>query len=230
MNYHEWRPIYEEIIQDFSINEQDDIKSARLLDQLLDHHISTLPVEAVKPLIYNQEVIVCGAGPSLVSFLEGSIQKIDRMTCIAADGATSALLEYGRNPDIIVSDLDGYLPDLIQANKKGSVIIIHAHGDNSQIIDQIISSFSGPTVGTTQTDPSIFSHLSNVGGFTDGDRAVFLADHFQASMINIVGFDFTGEIGRYSFSLNKDIAKKKRKLYWCEKLLGYLDQSRIKFL
>ena len=49
---------------------------------------------------------------------------------IAADGAVSACLERNIIPEIIVTDLDGNLPEMVWANKKGSKIVVHAHGDN----------------------------------------------------------------------------------------------------
>ena len=38
----------------------------------------------------------------------------------------------------------------------------------------------------------------NFGGFTDGDRCVFLAEYFNASKIVLIGMDFGQEIGKYS--------------------------------
>ena len=36
-------------------------------------------------------------------------------------------------------------------------------------------------IGTTQTTP--FNKIQNFGGFTDGDRGVFLASHFEAKKL-----------------------------------------------
>ena len=52
-------------------------------------------------------------------------------------------------------------------------------------------------MATTQSAP--FGEVHNFGGFTDGDRCVFLADHFAATRIILCGFNFT-EVGKYSFS------------------------------
>ena len=43
-------------------------------------------------------------------------------------------------------------------------------------------------IGTTQTNP--FNKIQNFGGFTDGDRGVFLASHFDAKKIILFGMDF----------------------------------------
>ena len=52
--------------------------------------------------------------------------------------------------------------------------------------------------------PEKFANLQNYGGFTDGDRAVFIADHFKAKKIFLIGFDFNDDVGRYSFTKNKE--------------------------
>jgi uncharacterized Rossmann fold enzyme len=130
-------------------------------------------------------------------------------------------------PDIIVTDLDGNVTDQIKANLHGSVVIIHAHGDNIDKIRKYIPEFKEKLVGTTQTDPTPFENLHNFGGFTDGDRAVILADHFHAKKITLIGFDFGDKIGQYSFAEKKDIELKFRKLSWCRILIGSVDEKKI---
>jgi uncharacterized Rossmann fold enzyme len=149
---------------------------------------------------------------------------------VTADGATSALLKYKLIPHIIVTDLDGDVLDQIKANLHGSIVIIHAHGDNIDKITKYISEFKGRIIGTTQTKPGVFENLHNFGGLTDGDRAVFLANHFSAEKITLIGFDFNNEIGKYSFAENKDIKLKKKKLKWCKRLIDSLDDNKIRYL
>ncbi len=114
-----------------------------------------------------------GAGPSL----EKALKEFDFSdgTLIAADGATSALLENDLVPDIIVTDLDGRIPDLRIANDRGgSFMVVHAHGDNVDKMTSYVPLFSR-VLGTTQTEP--LDIVYNFGGFTDGgDRAAFLAE------------------------------------------------------
>ena len=136
------------------------------------------------------------------------------MLKIAANGATSALLKNNVLPEIIVTDLDGKVSDQLLANSRGSITIIHAHGDNIDNIKKFVLEFKGYIVGTTQIDPKPYENIHNFGGFTDGDRAVYLADYFHAKKIYLLGFDFGGEVGKYSFSANKD--KKLKKLKWCK--------------
>ena len=89
MNYAQWKPIYEQIILDLQLDKQEDIRAAKLLDELLYDNPNTHTIDFIKHLIYKQEVVIFGAGPSL----EFSIQKhqkiIKNTTRIAADGATS---------------------------------------------------------------------------------------------------------------------------------------------
>jgi len=73
-------------------------------------------------------------------------------------------------------------------------------------------------LGTTQVEP--FGKLFNFGGFTDGDRAAFMAHELGASRIYLVGMDLGAEIGRHSG--DKDIGRKLVKLAICKELLAWL--------
>ena len=113
---------------------------------------------------------------------------------IVADGAVRALLEKNIKPDILVTDLDGDMESIKKIGKTKIPIIVHAHGDNSNKLE-IVKEFSNVS-GTTQTRK--FGKLENFGGFTDGDRCVFLAEYFNASKIVLIGMDFGQKIGKYS--------------------------------
>ena len=142
--------------------------------------------------------MVCGNAPSLEKeFLLYSRQKCSEDLFIAADGAASVLIKCGRVPDIIVTDLDGNHPNdaikEIEATDRGALLLIHAHGDNISILEKYMPSMienikKGTVFPTCQCRPPI--GLLNFGGFTDGDRCVFLAGSFQASKIMLMGFDF----------------------------------------
>jgi len=214
MIYKNWEQIYKKILKDFNIKESEDKKSAELLDILLSNK-SIFPLEDLSHLIKDKQVFVFGAGPSLENSIIKNKKHFNSFIKISADGATSALIKHAIYPDIIVTDLDGNVKDQIKSNDKGSIIIIHAHGDNK---DKIIRYLPEIKIGTTQTDPSKFKNLYNFGGFTDGDRAVFIADHFNAKKINLIGFNFNGKIGKYSCSENKNKKLKLKKLKWCKKL------------
>jgi len=231
MLYKEWKPFYEKIVNDLDLNFKEDKDAAYLLDSILKNK-QIMKTKTLENLIKNKEVVVFGAGSSLKKSINNNRKKIDKSIKIAADGVTSALIENNIQPDIIVTDLDGCVPDQIKANSKGSIILIHAHGDNIASLKEHVGKFKGRMIGTTQTNPSDFENLHNFGGFTDGDRAIFLAEHFKAKKIFLIGFVFDGKIGKYSFSENKDTQMKFKKLKWCETLIHTIikQNKNIEFL
>jgi len=227
MFYKDWKIIYKEIAKDLNFKEENDVIAADILNKLLfDNKQGS--IKDLKKIIENKEIIVFGAGNSLEKIIMLHKKKLSNKIKITADGATSALLENNILPDIIVTDLDGKIDDQIMANKKGSILVIHAHGDNIPKIKNHLSDFKGKIIGTTQIYSKPFENLYNFGGFTDGDRAVFLADYFNAKKIYLVGFDFDGSIGKYSFSNKKDKLLKLKKLNWCKYLLNNLKKENKK--
>ena len=231
MFYKNWEPIYNKIAKDFKFKEAKEKKTAEELNELLKNKKFN-SLKHLQELIENKEVIVFGAGPSLetslVRFKNNFVGKIK----IVVDGATTALLKENIWPDIIVTDLDGKISDQIHANLNGSIAIIHAHGDNLNQIKKYVPEFKGELIGTIQINTEPYENIYNFGGFTDGDRAIFLASHFKAKKIFLIGFDFTGKIGSYSFSDNKNINVKLKKLDWCKNLIELLKEknSNIEFL
>ena len=164
---------------------------------------------------------------------ELSSMSVDRYV-VVADAATSIVADAGINIDMIVTDLDGIVEDQISLNSDGTVTFIHAHGDNQTALDRYVGRFVGPVVGTCQCPPPTGMH--NLGGFTDGDRAVFLADHFAAKDITLVGFDFGSDRGRVNpadyedeIDLNDRDKVKMRKLTWANVLIAMLDNPAISF-
>lgn len=225
MKYEDWKPLYKKIVQNFNFSIEKDRKAALILNDILDKKNNLLDVRFLKNLIEEKEVIVFGAGNSIKRFFNGNISKWETKTKIAADGATTALIERGIYPDIITTDLDGKVTDQIEANEKASIVIIHAHGDNIDKIRDLVNQFSGKIIGTTQINPSFYKNLYNFGGFTDGDRGVFLADYFNSKSIGLVGFDYDEEIGDYSFTKNSDKDLKFKKLEWCKYLIELLKRN-----
>jgi len=75
-------------------------------------------------------------------------------------------------------------------------------------------------VGTTQTNP--FNKIQNFGGFTDGDRGVFLASHFGAKKIILFGMDFGNQIGKFSNTKRSERKIKLKKLKIGKDLLIWL--------
>jgi len=209
-----WESKYREILKDFGYSRKKDTQSCKLLDSLLPKKI---PIVKIRNLIENKPVFVIGAGPSLPSCIS-ILKKYKKITKIVADGATKAMLENNLKPDIVVTDLDGDIKSLKKAGKTNTMMIVHAHGDNTEKI-HLVKYFKN-CIGTTQTKS--VGKVHNFGGFTDGDRCVFLANHFKAEKIILLGMDFGTRIGKYSKTrvLNRTI--KIKKLRRGKKLLEWL--------
>ena len=224
MHYKEWETIYSKIANDFNYPLEKEERSADFLNKVLkDNKSETL--EKLRHLIEDKQVIVFGAGPSLDIFLRRNKESFSRKTIMVADGATTALLDNHIEPDVIVTDFDGEIRDQLNANKNGSILVVHAHGDNIDKIRKYSSELKNNIVGTIQINPVAYENLFNFGGFTDGDRAVFIADHFQAKDIYLVGFDFESIIGDYSQIEKKDKIQKLKKLKWCKYLIEILKKK-----
>ena len=97
-------------------------------------------------------------------------------------------------------------------------MIVHAHGDNINRLPYSIS--FKHCIGTTEDKP--FRKIRNFGGFTDGDRCVFLANHFGASKIILIGMDFGIHIGKYSKVGKYNKSLKLKKLEKGKSLLEWL--------
>jgi hypothetical protein len=225
MLFKEWNPWYEKIVGDLDLSVEQDIQAAYILDKLLEIKRNLISLTTLQAILQHKNVLVFGAGPSLEPSIIELKHTFDNYLLITADGATSALLKHDLHPALIVTDLDGNIPDQQQTNKNGSIAVIHAHGNNIDQIKQYVPAFTGPVFGTTQTKPNPYKNLHNFGGFTDGDRAICLAEYFNATKIYLLGFDLQDEPGPYSYPEHKDTARKQKKLRWCSYLIKYLNEK-----
>lgn len=209
-----WISRYNEILREFNFSKTKDVEAAVLLDSLLrrENHI-----HKVQELIKNQNIFVIGAGPSLSNAIP-ILQRYKKTIKIAADSAVQFLVENGIKPDIIITDLDGDEKTLKKIGKSKSIFIVHAHGDNISKLN-FIKNFKN-CIGTTQTKP--FGKLYNFGGFTDGDRGVFLASYFKATKIILFGMDFGKRIGKFSDTKPSERKIKLQKLAKGKSLLEWL--------
>jgi len=209
-----WESKYRDILKDFGYSRNKDTQSAKLLNSLLQ---KKTPSIGIRDLIKDKPVFVIGAGPSLPSCIS-ILKRHKKITKIVADGATKAIIENGLRPDIVVTDLDGDIKSLKKAGRTNTIMVVHAHGDNSERIN-LVKYFKN-CIGTTQTKP--IGKVNNFGGFTDGDRCVFLADNFKAKKIILLGMDFGTRIGKYSKSKVENRTAKITKLRRGKKLLEWL--------
>ena len=230
MNWSEWENQFQSIKKSINLSFEKDLDAAILLNKELEEFEIEETIKHIASLIDNNICHIFGCGPSLEVNLKEIIRnKIIKTqdVIIAADGATKAFLINDMAPDIIVTDLDGDVEAIIKANKRGSIIIIHAHGDNLAKIEKFSRIFKRK-IGTVQVKP--FGLLKNFGGFTDGDRCVFLAEHFNARKILLYGFDFGKIVGRYSktgYKKNFEADEiKSKKLQIAESLINMLNEKR----
>ena len=209
-----WEQKYKEILKEFNYDIKKDIRSARILNMILKDEF---PLKKLERKIKNKNVFVIGAGPSLDKIVP-VLKEFRNITKIVADGTTRALVENKIKPDIVVTDLDGSWEFLKKAASNNSIMVVHSHGDNIEKLP--VSIGFRYCIGTTEGKP--FGKIRNFGGFTDGDRCVFLARYFGARKIILFGMDFGTTVGRYSKELDYDKRTKLRKLKKAKSLLEWL--------
>jgi len=209
-----WKKRYFSILKELNYSEKKDKESATILDSILK---KTDTIEKIRELIQGKTVFVIGSGPSL-SIAIPKLKKLKKSIKIAADSSLKPLIDNGIIPDIIVTDLDGNEDAIKKISKTKSIFVIHAHGDNIEKL-QMVKKMKN-CIGTTQTNP--FNKIQNFGGFTDGDRGVFLASHFDAKKIILFGMDFGNQVGKFSNTKRSDREIKLKKLEIGKDLLIWL--------
>lgn len=226
MEFGLWEKYYKEILDDFGFSRENDEASAKLLDEILSTE-GCLTLDELGEIVgFSNKFIVFGAGPSLkehILMLKNDYDLKDYVL-VAADGATTAMIEERVVPDIVATDLDGNIDDILLANLRGANMAIHAHGDNIERIASLTPFFTS-ILGTTQAQP--IGNLYNFGGFTDGDRALFLAVALGAEEITLAGMDFGDVVTKYSRpNLESDLGQaddfKKKKLLYAEKFTQWI--------
>jgi 2-amino-4-hydroxy-6-hydroxymethyldihydropteridine diphosphokinase len=211
------RTFYSRIKHSLGLDERADVESRDLLYELLLGDSDRTSLEKVRSRIDQRDAVVFGAGPSLESDLRGLKDYLEKVhpVIIAADGAADALREYGRIPDLIVSDLDSCSVNILKQTLQDGFVFAHAHGDNMDLIKTIIPQIkSRNLIGTTQVESRDL--IRNFGGFTDGDRACYIAASFGPSKIILAGMDFGDKEGSYSINRYSSTQNPKRpqKLGW----------------
>ncbi len=208
MKYDDWEPIYERILQDFGFDRGGDIRARDVLDGFVDEFdVDRLGMENTRVAI---------AGGHIPTLREELDVVRDADVVVAASSAADALLEADIEIDLVVTDLDKTPETAVDLSKAGVPVAVHAHGDNISAIRRYLPRFETDQVmGTTQTAPT--HNVYNFGGFTDGDRGAFIADHLGARELVFPGWDFDDEsVG----------TQKRRKLAWAERLLFFLQNRR----
>ncbi|EMA41526.1 6-hydroxymethylpterin diphosphokinase MptE-like protein [Halococcus hamelinensis] len=207
MNFAEWEPVYEAVLADFGFQ--------RAADEAVRDRLAEFaqPFDTARLDVAGEPVVVAGAGPSL----ESDLDELDEFHRIfAASTAADRCLDCGVGVDCMVTDLDKNPETAKRLSHDGTAVAVHAHGDNRDLVERVVPDLDTRNVlATTQAAP--MEAVGNFGGFTDGDRAAFLADHCGVSELQFAGWDLDDD------SVD---ATKRRKLAWAERLLYWLEQRR----
>ncbi|HID80387.1 MAG TPA: DUF115 domain-containing protein [Ignisphaera sp.] len=198
-----WWMRYKYIVSKLGIDESLDRFATRMLSEFLRsfqldvHSILHYLEKALRGAV----TIVMGAGPSLEHQVRElhALKILNECCIVVADGVARLLRIYNVIPTAIVTDLDGEDGSILELGLRGAVVALHAHGDN---IDRIIEwiprarRYGVRVLGTTQVEPT--DNVINIGGFTDGDRALLLTLRFHPRAVILVGMDFGDVVGPYS--------------------------------
>ncbi len=220
MEYPRWAPLYEEIRREFGFSWDREESAAARLRALLPPAALEKPRERLATRLRGRDVVVVGlaprAGPPPLwrrPFTAGGV------AVVAADGAAATCLEAGLVPDAVVTDLDGPVPSEVNANRRGALVVVHAHGDNRELLEEWVPQFPGELVGSWAGPPR--SGLVDEGGFTDGDRAAYLAESAGAARVLLWGFDFVNAEDADPSAL----LRKRAKLRWAARSITELASS-----
>lgn len=228
MDFLSWCPYYLKISDLLSLDLKRDFLCSFILSGLIENKNNKSLLYSLNKISKIRTIII-GAGPSIEDkLIQDFILSNSNSFVIAADGATELCLKIGVIPNLIVTDLDGNIESILGSETQGSIVVVHAHGDNIVNINNFVPCFSR-ILGTTQSFP--LKNVYNYGGFTDGDRCVFLADAFYAPEIWLVGMDFDSSIGYYSKKKLFDSDFKRKKLSIGKYLIEVLvKRSKSRFL
>lgn len=216
MKFIDWFPYYQNIRWQFGYSTQKDQAAADMLSRMIKR--KALDARVLQRKIAGKQVMVIGAGPSLEKNIE-FIKLNTNFVKVVANGAVQVLIEKNIKPNIVVTDLDGNPSFLQKAEHLGATLVVHAHGDNINKLKKLVPKFRH-LIGSTQVMP--VENVYNFGGFTDGDRCVFLAEEFGAKEIILIGMELGKNIGKYSKEVIIDIDLKRKKMKAGKRLLETL--------
>lgn len=208
MDFETWEPVYEAILGDFGFDRAADERAR----DILAGYATPLSGDRL-PAFEGATVAIAGAGPTLAADVSIAAEAD---IVVAASTAADVLREANVTVDLMVTDLDKNPETARELTQLGQAVAIHAHGDNIPQLRAVMPQCD-PTavVATTQAEP--VASVANFGGFTDGDRGAFLADHFGAATLRFPGWSFDDPtVG----------PMKRRKLQWAERLLYWLERRR----
>ena len=198
-----WWKFQDEINSQFNFSEVREEIAARLVSRL------NYTKSSLQSAFVNREFVLVGAGLT-------ESDTLPEKNLIVADGALRGCLNRDIVPEWVISDLDGYIPDMLWASRNGSKIIIHAHGDNLARVSLYSNQINPECITTTYPSP----HTSCWGGFTDGDRSVMMCLSLGSKSVKLVGFNFE-EVGTFTGEYSP---RKLEKLQWAKKIINECQQ------
>jgi uncharacterized Rossmann fold enzyme len=208
MNFETFEPMYEAILADFGFERAADERARDVAAELS----TPFPLHRLGDW-RGATVAVAGAAPRLADDVDLAR---DADVVVAASTAVDVLRDRGVEVDCMVTDLDKNPETAAALTRDGVPVAAHAHGDNVPAVREWLPRFADEwTLATTQAAPT--GPVVNPGGFTDGDRAAFLADHVGAGELVFPGWEFDDP--------NVD-PMKARKLDWAARLLRWLERRR----
>jgi uncharacterized Rossmann fold enzyme len=208
MEFHDWAPAYRAVLATFGYGRAGDERARdELAARTTGFDLSRLDH------IRDATVAVAGAGQGLE---RAARRAAEADAVLAASTAADRLADVGVDVDCVVTDLDKHAGRVRAFTAREVPVAVHAHGDNRDLLAQHVPRLVDEHVlPTTQAAP--LGPVRNFGGFTDGDRAAFLADHLGAAELRFVGWTLDDRtVG----------AEKARKLAWAERLLYWLERRR----
>ncbi|MXR52245.1 DUF115 domain-containing protein [Halovenus sp. WSH3] len=212
MEFDEWEPVYERILSAFGYGRGGD---ERVRDRLQRLVAGSETFETERVDWTGQTVAIAGGADSLIEPTALQTAR-DADIVVAASVAADRLRDREIAVDCMVTDLDKNPATVRDLTADGVPAAVHAHGDNLDLVEEWVPRLDTAfVIPTTQAEPTGAVH--NFGGFTDGDRAAFLADEFGAARLVFPGWEFD----------DPTVDEEKRaKLGWAERLLHWLERRR----
>lgn len=208
MPFVEWDPVYRRICRDFGFD--------RAADERARDAVARWMRGTDRPalsLLSGASVAIVAPGPHLLRDLP-PVYEADAVVGVSA--AVDHLERVGIEVDVMVTDLDSNPETAVRLSHEGVPVVVHAHGDNVDLIERVLPRVDREwVIATTQAAP--VSTVANFGGFTDGDRAAYLADAHGARALRFPGWLFDDP---------SVTPTKRRKLVWAERLLRWLECRR----
>ena len=161
--FREFRKTFISIQDSFGFDPNKEVIARNQLSQILHDRDPTSLIGEITQKASNRIICCFGAGPNLQDHIQAKLsvwlKQREKFYIVAADGSANALLESSLLPDLIISDLDGLsygqMEEILQRGS-GVIVVVLAHGDNSQALETFAPLLRkyDRIIGTTQAPAS----------------------------------------------------------------------------